>query len=670
VVFLSTDNNFITVNLKGTQLSNNTEAYNNNSQRKFVRTDNGNLHNVYISMGSLWYERSTDGGTTWEIANNGKPVNTNNPKQASIDYLRPGTGDEIMVIAYQQQTSTGSQVVIDVYKNGLPRAGVFRYEVISFSHSASEYVNMNAEPVIALADQWDFLIVYKIPGFLPLIGDSPTTSGLYYSFGWLNGLIGWELTWWSPNNKWVIVPTTGQNSIHPSLDDDIYSSYNYFHLAYEENNQVKYYYRYGQPRTGSLVQTGNPYCISDGNGFTQNYQPSIIGMGTTARVCWVGFRLSYVEQEQDDEVNAVPQYKVLFKCPTNPGSFWQFGSNVSSPNINNQNDNTYYAIGWSENQSQLKFADNSLSTVRTLSDVTGQNIRISNGTNKNSMYAMAYEHNVGAPFYFERSNNLGSFYVPAKITNTYFSSGREGIVSVDSAAFYFALGDVLVDGAAINFKEMSDSIVINNLNSLNDYLITEPFDLSDNSSFIYSVQFGLNDSLSAVQAIVDNKFINFKLFLIDNNTNEVISEYDNITFNSTNLFQYNNIAYVVNTQGIGNRTVTMKLLVDVNFDAGYSLSQIYSNSEEGVLGKSKIKQINFNDGEIITTYELSQNYPNPFNPNTTIKYQIPMDGIVTLKIFDILGAEVATLVNEEKVAGKYEVNFSASSFASGVTFIA
>jgi hypothetical protein len=66
------------------------------------------------------------------------------------------------------------------------------------------------------------------------------------------------------------------------------------------------------------------------------------------------------------------------------------------------------------------------------------------------------------------------------------------------------------------------------------------------------------------------------------------------------------------------------------------------------------------------SYELSQNYPNPFNPNTTIKFEIPKDGLVTLKIYDILGAEVATLVNEEKSVGRYEVNFNASSLASGV----
>jgi len=60
------------------------------------------------------------------------------------------------------------------------------------------------------------------------------------------------------------------------------------------------------------------------------------------------------------------------------------------------------------------------------------------------------------------------------------------------------------------------------------------------------------------------------------------------------------------------------------------------------------------------TYELSQNYPNPFNPATTINYQIPQNGMVTLKVYDILGREVATLVNEQKAQGRYSVNFSAT----------
>jgi|GEM_PF-673042 len=72
--------------------------------------------------------------------------------------------------------------------------------------------------------------------------------------------------------------------------------------------------------------------------------------------------------------------------------------------------------------------------------------------------------------------------------------------------------------------------------------------------------------------------------------------------------------------------------------------------------------------EIPREYSLQQNYPNPFNPSTVIKYQIAKGGHVMLKIYDVLGMEIETLVNEEKAAGNYSFNLNASSFPSGVYF--
>jgi hypothetical protein len=65
-------------------------------------------------------------------------------------------------------------------------------------------------------------------------------------------------------------------------------------------------------------------------------------------------------------------------------------------------------------------------------------------------------------------------------------------------------------------------------------------------------------------------------------------------------------------------------------------------------------------------FSLSQNYPNPFNPTTTINYQIPELSLVTLKVFDVLGNEIATLVNEEKTIGNYEVEFVGTGLPSGI----
>jgi hypothetical protein len=130
---------------------------------------------------------------------------------------------------------------------------------------------------------------------------------------------------------------------------------------------------------------------------------------------------------------------------------------------------------------------------------------------------------------------------------------------------------------------------------------------------------------------------------------------------NTNLY---NSGYIVNTNGIGNKEVKLKLEfkaedfnAEINTLALKDTVQIYKQTYE---------QISYNGEEAIKDYDLSQNYPNPFNPTTTIKYQVLEDGAVSLKIYDILGNEIRTLVNEQKTTGRYEVKFDANDLASGV----
>jgi rhamnogalacturonyl hydrolase YesR len=104
---------------------------------------------------------------------------------------------------------------------------------------------------------------------------------------------------------------------------------------------------------------------------------------------------------------------------------------------------------------------------------------------------------------------------------------------------------------------------------------------------------------------------------------------------------------------------------DANVSAGtyaYRLKQIdndgayiYSSEAEVTIAVPKV-------------FALNQNYPNPFNPSTVICYQLPVAGPVSLKVYDVIGREVATLVNETKEAGSYDVTFNATKLASGVYF--
>ncbi|MEO8210731.1 MAG: T9SS type A sorting domain-containing protein [bacterium] len=94
----------------------------------------------------------------------------------------------------------------------------------------------------------------------------------------------------------------------------------------------------------------------------------------------------------------------------------------------------------------------------------------------------------------------------------------------------------------------------------------------------------------------------------------------------------------------------------------------------------RLKQIDYNgnfeyhnlNGEVVigtpTKFELIQNYPNPFNPSTTISFDLPVEGFVSLKVFNSAGKEVATLLNESRTSGYYSVNFNASNLSSGIYY--
>ncbi|MCX6149142.1 MAG: T9SS type A sorting domain-containing protein [Ignavibacteriales bacterium] len=100
-------------------------------------------------------------------------------------------------------------------------------------------------------------------------------------------------------------------------------------------------------------------------------------------------------------------------------------------------------------------------------------------------------------------------------------------------------------------------------------------------------------------------------------------------------------------------------------------TNVYAMDFFGKMGENRIIFDNIEEpctAIISDNFQLSQNYPNPFNPTTKIRYTLPSSGYVTLKVFDVLGKEVATLVKEEKPAGEYIAEFNASVLSSGIYF--
>ncbi len=119
--------------------------------------------------------------------------------------------------------------------------------------------------------------------------------------------------------------------------------------------------------------------------------------------------------------------------------------------------------------------------------------------------------------------------------------------------------------------------------------------------------------------------------------------------------------YTVNSDAYGFSS-TSSSTSSVDYNTNFSSSASFTMTPENI---TSVKETQPN---ILSNFKLNQNYPNPFNPTTIISYQIPYESKVVLKVFNILGDEVATLVNENKAAGNYNVSFNASNLSSGVYF--
>lgn len=132
---------------------------------------------------------------------------------------------------------------------------------------------------------------------------------------------------------------------------------------------------------------------------------------------------------------------------------------------------------------------------------------------------------------------------------------------------------------------------------------------------------------------------------------------------STDKVNFSNVAFV---PGFGTTTEPRSYTyTDNSVNNGTYYYRLKQLDYSGAFAYSHIVEV---DVTAPIEFALSQNYPNPFNPSTIISYSIPQNSFVTLKVYDVIGNEIATLVNETKSAGKYDVRFDASGFSNGVYF--
>jgi Secretion system C-terminal sorting domain len=650
VVFKSDSSTALAI-FKGTQLSNNTNAYLNNSQRKVVRTSDGTLHIVYESMGHVWYEQSTNSGSTWYLANSGKPLDINGGKLPAIDY----SNSQGVAIVWEENYSGYASLNVASFVGGVMCYG---YPKLVFCDYNQPYNIFNLNPVIAFDYEARAIIAWenKLATTFPI--------GIVCKYGALGPNASWGSSTWVLFDSTTIT-SSDTNFIHPTISaarnpsDQYNMVYNIAWEYYQSSSSSSIYAKkisiIGNPPKLSLSSTSTP---SSGDGFWTNYNPTIVSMNdNTARLVWTGYSPWYLTR-------AIYRYN-----DTNnnwSSTIYNMGSNVIQSYINNTDDG-YFVIGWVQNNGSLTnnyVRSDNINQIKNFS-TTGNNLQINNAASLSNMYALTYK-NTTMPYFFGQSSSVGSL---GKITNASVSNGRAAVISYNGIDYCFGLGDIIADGQKISFVPIPDSVFQLNTDTLDYFLRSNAFNINNNSKVTFSLFHGMigsNDTAQVISLASTTDFINMKVVVVDAANNNILSQISNEDLKNGEMFPVNISGYNYNYAANGAKAVKIELLLSNNIPSKYTINDFFSTGSAINLLKSKNIDISYQDNSIVSTYSLEQNYPNPFNPTTVINYQLPQDGYVTLKVYDILGREIVNLVNAYKTKGRYSVTFNASNLASGV----
>ncbi|MDH3269324.1 MAG: YCF48-related protein, partial [Ignavibacteria bacterium] len=237
-------------------------------------------------------------------------------------------------------------------------------------------------------------------------------------------------------------------------------------------------------------------------------------------------------------------------------------------------------------------------------------------------------------------------------TSVYFADANHGWVSGREGSILYS-----TDGG--NGWSLQSSGTTSNLNSIFFTDNLTGWAAGSNGIILKTNNGGTPVELLSFNCIVENDVVDLN-WVTATETNNSGFEILRITQNEDG---WNKIGFV---PGYGTTTETQHYsFTDNDVKPGkyqYKLKQI---DYDGTFEYSKIVEVEI---PLVNKFSLSQNYPNPFNPTTSLQYAIGSKQFVTLKVFDLLGREVATLINEEKPAGEYKIQFNAANLPSGFYF--
>ncbi|HPS64707.1 MAG TPA: T9SS type A sorting domain-containing protein [Ignavibacteria bacterium] len=694
------------------------------SSTKAMRDINAVVHQIHESLGGIFYSRSSDGGTNFiseETVNYSTLKNDADAnKNSSLNIIRDDSQNdgsnpltsvdaENSVVACWERYNAATQrteIMVSKRVDNTPHTG---HEWHRFNNTGNN--NEPVEVFHSFPSNTDFQSYPKV--FSVATRNSSGDINPLENFVTLVVHLEPFPNANSSTKRLIVTGKTDNQYCEYVIDEGNISDisvtapinhYKFFsmHFAYIKDNEVQYkLVTLGADilTDGNLhfigMVNGESTIVSTSDGMQSRITPDISFRNNRPVITYRGYYLSnryvqYPGNAEGTQILSIYHYPVIVKTRngTNWDSFITYDGSTpqEEPNIEGSMNANGYILNFKKNNAYFQFAK-----------IDGHSGYYCNpGTFQGTDAKLVRDSYIGEfgvssnPMLLTLSQVTGSTYQVGKqsfsITNQINPvwqqdgfSNMGGTISKDKIDYIMNLGPIFVSNTIQNlFNDDMPPQTVQSIVEFNETMKSSLFGLNNNDTLILGTngRYILNSG-GNYQALA------YHVNLVNYTQNRIEKELfkDTVRISDSVSTEFLR-GFVITDLESSSDSFYVRLEVDTaasNETIDYGMAGIYSpgevsNGDALTAGGYKTK-VFFNNNiiqskqpVIPSDFSLSQNYPNPFNPVTKINFAIQKQGLVTLKVYDLLGREVASLLNETKAAGHYTVEFDASKLSSGIYF--